>query len=366
MKDMNDVTEQGFLKEIGDVQSLKIDVPFASGIDVDKLIEGDKDPLFVTIEALNPQVSGNRNIWTEELIENVAAQILEKRPDAYQGHIKREHRGDVSPRAQTIWLGALVKHVAGKPRLFIKGYVLPYAKELKQYLKASKAAGKKVAVSVSGQAFQKWNSLKKAYNMLSFDLESIDWARPSSEGVAGLGFLGLASEMKKGDSIMERTELLRSVTVSEMKDNCPTIVQEIADEAVAETKKTVISEMQKDIDTANEKVGEYNSLLPDSVEDKPKVIKEMLASHESLMESYLDGALEKRVKSSSVRSIIRKQVVSEMVNEMRTKELVDKSIDKVMESEEVKGIVKEMQSQTVINPGVDNRHSDTGSRFIKK
>jgi hypothetical protein len=68
---------------------------------------------------------------------------------------------------------------------------------LKQYLKAAKASGKRVAVSVYGQAEQIWDNVKKTYDIQKFDLESIDWARPGSEGVVGSGYLSVASEMKE-------------------------------------------------------------------------------------------------------------------------------------------------------------------------
>lgn len=363
---MEILKEKGIVQEMaGSESSLKIEVPLAKDVNVEELIKGDKDPLFVTVEAMNPQVSKNRRIWNESIINNVAEQILAKRPDAYQGHLKESDRASVTPTAMTIWLGATVKKVSGKSRLFIKGYVLPYAKELRQYLKAAKATGKKVAVSVYGQAEQKWNDVKKAYDVLKFDLESIDWARPGSEGVLGTGYLGLASEMK-GEDIMDREEVLKSVTVSEMEENNPKLVKSIKDSAVKETKESVVSEMEGKINTIQEMVNAYEEALPEGVEKKPEVVKEMVESHSSLVESYLDSVLEKKVTSSPVRSIVKKQIVSEMAGQFMTKELVDSTVDKTMQSEEVKGIIQEMKANVVINPAQDNRNEGNTPKFIKK
>lgn len=362
----NLVTEQGIVKEMtGDVKSLGIEVPFAEGVNIDELTKGDNDPLFVTVEALNPQISKNRRIWSESMIKDVANQIMSKRPDAYQGHIDEKDRQNVTPTAMTIWLGALVKDVEGKARLFIKGYVMPYAKELKQYLKAAKASGKKVAVSVYGQALQKWNSVKKAYDMLQFDLESIDWARPGGEGVPGTGFLQLASEMKKGD-VMDREEMLKSVTVSEMKENNVALYDKIFKDGEESGKKSIVKEMSAKLEDAENRVKGFENALPECVEKKPEVVSEMAKSHDNLIENYLDSALSSKKLADGVRSIVRKQVVSEMAGQFRTKELVDSSIEKVLGSEEIKSVVKEMASLKVVNPGEDNRNQEKKSRFINK
>jgi hypothetical protein len=112
------------------VNNLKIEVPFAQGVDIEKLIKGDKNPLFVTIEAVNDSVSKSKRRYTPEVIADIAKQINENKPDGYDGHLKDEDRAFVRPKSQTIWLGAIVKNIEGKARLFIKGYVFPYAKEL--------------------------------------------------------------------------------------------------------------------------------------------------------------------------------------------------------------------------------------------
>lgn len=358
------LTEKGIISEMS--SDVGVDVPFAIGVDIKELTKDDDDPLFVTVEALNPQISRNKRIWSEDIIKDVAKQILSKKPDAYKGHLKEADRDSASPTAQTIWLGATMKNMDGKLRLFIKGYVMPYAKELKQYLRAAKAAGKRVSVSVYGEALQKWNSVKKAYDMLQFNLESIDWARPGSEGVPGTGFLQLASEMSKGDEIMDREDVIKSVTVSEMKSINEGLYKEIRQEGEVDAKNAIVQEMQTKIDEAEAKAKEFSDALPEGVEKTPSVIQEMVSSHNSLLESYLGGQIESKVSSKGVRSIVNRQVVSEMAGQFRTKALVDAMLEKVLSSEEVKCIVQEMKSQVNMNPGEDNRHTVQGSRFIKK
>ena len=351
------IFEKGIIKEMnGDIESAKILVPMSDGVDISELVKGDKDPLFVTVEALNPQTSNNGRIWTEDMMHNVAEQIMSKKPDAYQGHLKEADRATSAPTAKTIWLGATVRQVSGKPRLFIKGYVLPYAQELKQYLKAAKASGKKVAVSVYGQAEQLWNKVKKAYDISKFDLESIDWARPGSEGVSGSGYLSIASEMK--GELMERKEIIQSVTLSEMTELNKGVVKEITDEVEEKSKKTV-SEMSDKLEKANDKIKAYGKITPE-------VVSEMSGSYDKLMSKYVEDSVASKVDSKSVQSVAVRQVIAEMEDNFRSKKLVDETIDKVVGSKEIKSIISEMaKNQTVINPGNDNRKQENERKYTK-
>jgi hypothetical protein len=357
---MEIIREKGLVKEMADNnKGFKIEVPFADGVNVKELTKGDKNPLFVTVEALNPTKSKNGRIWSESIIQDVASQINNKRPDAYQGHIKAEDQGFITPTSKTIWLGASIKNIAGKTRLFIKGYVLPYAKQLRQYLRAAKAAGKRVGVSVCGEALQKWNSVKQGYDIEQFNLESIDWTRSGAEGVPGMGYLGLASEMKKGENPMDKKEILEKTTISEMKEYNPELVKTFKDKV----RKSVVTEMEDKITKANEKTEQFANAIPESLERKPETITEMFNSHQALMSDYVDNQLKSRVETQSVRNVIRKEVISEMAGQFMTKELVDSSIDKVMKTDEIKSIVTEMNNLTTINPGEDNREESQEKQY---
>lgn len=343
----------GTLKEMAaSTLDLKIDVPFSPGVDIDLLTQGDTDPLFVVVEALNPQTSKNGRIWTVESLHNMSEQINQLKPDAYMGHLKDEDRSTVAPTSMTIWLGSKVIEIEGKPRLFIKGYVMPYATDLKAYLRAAKATGKKVAVSVYGQVEQKYNRLKKAYDIIKFKLESIDWARPGSEGVPGFGYLKLAKEME-GD-ILEKEEILKSATLSEMVAFNP----ELVDEAKAE----IMQEMETQKSLVKTLEDEKTALVSSSEETKA-TLAEMQKETNGLLASYIDSELESKVASASVRSIAKSQVMSEMADNM-SKTLVDETITKVIESPEIKSILAEMDKANVINPGIDNR-TKTSSKFTK-
>ncbi len=308
----------------------------------------DTDPMFVTIEVLNEGVSRNGRNWTRELISSVAEQVNAKKVDGYRGHLTEDERSHKSPDAETIWLGATAKEVDGKVRLFAKGYVLPYAKNLRSYLKSAKAAGKNVAVSVYGTARQAAKDAAGVISMANFNLESIDWARPGSEGVPNSGVFMITAEMnsevKEGET-MDKAEVLKAVSVSELKEANPEIVSEITND-VTSSFDAVVQEME-----------EIKALAGD---EPVKVIQEMRAQ---LTDLELDNELREKVQSPVARKVIKQLVVSEMASDSIVSELVDK----VLTSEEGKAVVKEtLDAAPQITPSIDRPAAVASRRFTVK
>lgn len=334
---------------------LSIDVPVAAGVDLAALTEGDEDPLFVTVEAMNPTTSRNGRVYTLEMMHEMARQINESKPDAYDGHLTDEERAHKTPTAQTLWIGAKVLEIAGVPRLFVKGYVLPYAKERKQYLRAKKATGKAATVSIYGQAEQVWDKVKKVWNILSFNLESIDWSRPGAEGVPVLGRMTLAKEMKGDD--MDREEVIKTATLQEMSEHNPDLLEE-AKQAGREEKETELKSEVEKLDTEKKALEE---VLPEGA--TPETVSEMVKEHQELVTSHLDTLLEKRIASKAARAVAKQSVLAEMAGQRFTKTLAEQSVDKVLETEEMKSIMAEMASPTPPITAEDNRSQDSGRKY---
>jgi hypothetical protein len=295
----------------------EVDVPFAAGVDIDKLTEDDPKPLFVTVEVANESISKNKRRYTKELLQDICRQINEKKPNAYSGHLKEEDRATANPEVQTIWLGAKVVSRKGKFAIIAKGYVLPTASSLRTYLKKALAAGKKATVSIYGTAVQKWNSVVKAYDISHFNLESIDWARHLSEGVAGAGLLSVASEMA---NMEDREDVLKSTTLSEMESVNPTLVSEFKDLG------------RKDVEA-------------------------------ELAEMVLDSELRNKVTNTKARTVLKPLVISEMKEQTKAEAM--RAVEVVLESEAGKTVVTEMTSSTRIAPVVDNRTTGKSTKFIK-
>lgn len=331
--------QYGFITEPATVMEMtadgvgEIDVPVEEGL-VAKLADGDKNPMFVTIEVINEGVSRNGRAYDKDTINSLAEQINSKKPDGYYGHLTDEERKTKFPEPQTIWIGAKVEEVGGKTRLFAKGYVLPEAKGLRSYLKKAKAAGKNIAVSVYGLAQVVKDTVRNVSLVKSMSLESIDWARPGSEGVLNMGMFSVTSEMTdkltadKGEEVMERQEVLKTATVEELKESNPAVITEMVAEAVSEKEtelNAIVTEMT-DVRTA---------LGLEEDKDAVETIKEMTGK---LSAMELDEQLRDKVESPTARKIIKQLVVSEMHDGVTTSE----AVDKVLGSETGQALVKEM------------------------
>lgn len=312
----------------------------------------DDEPVFVTIEVLNEGVSRNGRKWTKELIASVAEQINSKKVDGYRGHLTESERSHKAPEAETIWLGAAVKEVSGKHRLFAKGYVLPSAKHLRSYLRSAKVAGKNVAVSVYGTASRVVKDAAGALSFSDFNLESVDWARPGSEGVQTMGEFSVTAEMiddsNKEDNV-NREDAIKSAKASELKELNPDVVQEITDEArqafEAET-GSVVAEMT----SIKEIVGE----------EPVKTLAEMQAH---IRELELDQDLREKVQHPEARKFVRNLVVAEM--EQDTQTAVAEMVDKVLETEEAQTVIREqLETPPAIAPAID-RPTVEARRFTK-
>lgn len=348
------INSLGLVAEMGNSFESGIDVPLAAGINLEELTAGDKDPLFVTIDALSDTISGNKRRWTAAELHRVAEQVMSKKPDGYRGHLTVEERKSKAPDAVTIWIGAKVVNHQGKDRLFIKGYVMPKESKFKDYLRRAKTTGKNIAVSVYGQAMEKWNETIGAFDISNFNLESIDWARPGAEGVPNSGFLKLTTEMNEGDD-MDKTTILKATTVSEMQEHNPAVVQEIAENATAELQSTV-SEMTETLGLTDAK-------------DLPKVVSEMKERNSTLQtqvaHNEVDKILGNEVPNVAARSALRKMVVGEL-KEATEQTVIQETVQRVLDSDEGKALVGAFKKPVVTPGATDNRTQPSGKRFIKK
>ena len=374
---MKDIQERAYITTPATIAEMEmnstlIDVPFAPGVDVEALTKDDPDPLFVTVEVLNPQVSKNKNNWTIDMLHDVAKQINESRPNGYMGHLDEAEMHTKNPETVTIWLGAKVVETDSGPKLFAKGYVLPttLGTSFKTYLRKAKAAAKQVAVSVFGLADKKWNDIKKAYDIRSFDLESIDWARHGKEGIAGMSYYALASEMENNNNLnnpMDKIEVIKEMKVDDLKEHNPAIVQSIISEQ-ASSHQTVVSEMEQKIAKANENNEAMYSLVVEMEVDNllnaeslnngvKKIIKEMVMeeiTNDPTRPEGADGGSDEQVDAEGKKKAVK----------TAAKETASKAVKKVKDSEEGKALVKEMTA-SVRQPVNNNAPVEGSLKYTK-
>lgn len=329
-------------------------VPIAEGVDLDSLTANDEDPLFVTIDALKPGRSENKRNYSLSEIRKIAKQVLELKPNGYLGHLSEEEKATKYPDPVVIWIGATVAKYKGEDRLFIKGYVLPKHDKFRDYLKRALATGTNIAVSIFGQAFQKWNNETKGYDISEFDLESIDFARSGAEGMANAGFMQLTAEMNQQGDDMTREEVLQSVTVAEMKDINPGFVEQVENEATKGLKATV---------------SEMSSVLGvQETDDLKEAIAEMQSQNGELQHKVagyvVDRELGQGVPSVAAREMVKKTILSEMTD-YSSEEVVKSFVSEMLSSERVKAMVAQASPSLLVGGGEDNREQVKVSKWIK-
>ena len=317
---------------------------------VKKILARDNDPMFVTLQIAREGVSKNGRRYTAEVMQQIADQINGKHPDAYKGHLTDEERAHKTPDPETVWLGATVmKDKDGRTAVYAKGYVMPYAKRRRTILQTAADLGKNVAVSIFGTAKgAKYNREHKAYDIEGIDIESVDWARPGSEGIPNDGTLILASEMHDAknnnpqEDDMTREDVLKSATADELAAHNPDLVKEMADAAVADATAPLV------------KIGEMVGA------DKDNDAETKIAEMQSQLNGYqLSDALNKRVASRSARPVIKKLVLKEM----KSGESIDSTVERVLQTSQAQAIIKETTANTPVNPTNDAKSQPTARKF---
>lgn len=298
----------------------------------------DPSPLFVTMNIATEGVSKNGRHYSRETIQSMCDQINAEVTDGHNGHIKDEDRGTARPDPATLWLGARVVIKNNKAHLYAKGYVMPEEIKLRSYLRRAKAIGKNVAVSVFGKAEKAvYDASTKAYSLVNFTLQSVDWARSKSEGIPNDGTLILASEMvnESKEETMPREEVIKSLKAEELREHNPELVAEMETAAKADQEVSV-SEME----TITGMVGE-----------KPaEAIAEMQRENRELK---LDQELASKVRARSARPVLRQMVVAEMeAAEDKAHINVGEMVDTILAGDEGKAII---ESHVERAPKIDPR-----------
>lgn len=360
---MNKLVLQGRITEMS-AQAIK--VPTASGVDLEKLTEGDPDPMFVTLEVASATVSGNRNRYSEATLLNIAEQINETRPDAYLGHLDDKELATKYPDPQTMWIGASVEKIDGVARLFAKGYVYTDAK-VRSLLKKAVAAGKVMAVSIAGRANKKFDKVAKVYDIIDFKLDSIDWARPGTQGLNPLLTPFITQEMV--DTSMEIK--LQEATLEQLKELRPDLVEALKKELTptppANPEPTPAPAPTAEMVEVKNLLGlDENGSVKERVSEMVDENKTLVSEMKDLLTEHIDLAVGQKVTKPAVKAVIKEMVVNQVTD--WTKSGVDTAINNVLQSKSTTDLITEMTREMVVNPLEDPRNSGTSktNKFIKK
>lgn len=145
------------------------DVPFAPGVDAEGIRQDDPNPMFVTLPLVKVGgVSRNGLRWHRAAAERIVAQINDRKPEGYLGHVPPEKRATQFEFGKLRWVGAKLNEDDGT--VWAKAYVPRYAEDARDYFRLAKRTGAFVGTSVYG--------LKGDKGLEDMTLESVDLGHP--------------------------------------------------------------------------------------------------------------------------------------------------------------------------------------------
>jgi len=204
------------------------DVPFAKGVDVQALTEGDEAPVFVTLPiGLVNAKSGNKRLYDDKFVKELEKQVLANKPVGLFGHLSPQQRATEFPSEAVHWVGAMR---VGE-LLWGKGYVP--AGEPRERLKRYKATKTKIATSIDCIAEGVWDEKEQAYRMKADTLRlgQIDIAPADRAGIADLAAVphlttemlahdtsdgGTGDEYQENDT-MDKAQVIRELTADDAR-----------------------------------------------------------------------------------------------------------------------------------------------------
>lgn len=200
------------------------DIPFATGVDVESLTEGDSEPVFLTLPIGKANVvSGNKRYYDAKFVQALEAQVQANKPVGLMGHLSESARATEFPSEAVHWVGAKVS----EGLLWGKGYVPPG--DARSRIKRYRASGKKIATSIDAYIEGKWDPQLNAYRMDAdtLKLNQIDIAPADRAGVADLAAVphltkemavaGVAQATQEEEDPMDRLEIIREMTAEDAR-----------------------------------------------------------------------------------------------------------------------------------------------------
>ncbi len=314
------------------------DIPIAPNIDLEKLKEGDSDPLEVAVE-INSGLSSRKWNYLPDTVKKIVDQINEKTPNGFLGHQKPEDIDSEFPDIATHWIGALFRD--GKA--FVRGYIDPSMTKLKRLIKSNRV--KQVSIfGIPTLAKQNGETQVVDYQLLSLDWTPLDRNGMPTRVVA-------TSEMADLDLFNEFDSIAAQ---SSSKSGTP------GGETM--TKEEVIAAVKTMLAKGEMKSEEVKALVGDAEETvKVRDLAAKLKVEPEKLEGEIDRLLgieqsvAKEKHTQLVEKVLKEKIVDEtirgLVGEMLQTGIEDdekkiaSEIDKVLEKDVVKKALSELHTE---------------------
>lgn len=363
---------EGAIGEMGSAATispdLQVPIDFMSTVTAN-----DDDPMFVTVEVESGWSKSRRN-WKPEHLKKVVDKVNAHRMAGNLGHPlldPKSHERDF-PIPQVAWVVASMRESGGRSVAKFKGYVLKTA-QARELLKLGLIDG----VSIFGDSRMK--PVKDGYEVISFEPETIDFARKGKSGMQSriLALTGEEEPLKGGWNVEPRE--IASLTVDEIKTHAPLVHKAIVDEAL-EPINVKVGEMETTISTMKPEVdvlGEIKKLLKledgeNPVEKLANFITRVEETATSEIKAFVHELVTKKVKTERGQQLLRR-LIGEMestgfsfsseyegpLTDDLKKKITDDFTAKVDGDDEIKELVGEM-----VSSATDDRRGGSGGSAL--
>lgn len=283
-----------------------INVPVDPRINIQEITLDDQNPVFVNVEVLRTGISKtNRRKYNDEVVKQVNSMI--PGVQGYLGHPDPTKTSFEFRDPHCIFVGSMVQEMSGGiVRSVGKAYIYP-SSPLREWIPRSIAGGKPLTVSINGIGDITRDMVNNIIDVKSItELQSIDWANPGTEGMKTSTALSVVNEMQddqnSGGIKMERNEIIRSVTLAEMKAYNNEVVTAIIS-------GTSIAELQSINPNIVEQIKETGKIteMKLTVDGKESMVK---------LESVQEMMNQKEAKIAELTGEIQKAKIAEMKSEL--------------------------------------------------
>lgn len=316
---------------------------------MERIRDRDPSPEFVTVEVESGMSESKRN-WPGHILKKCVDVVNKRRPVGYKGHISEKDDHTAFPPVQTVWLGARFEERNGKTVAFFKGYNIP-GREIRDDLAFDAVSG----VSIRGDARMR-PAKGGGYDVVDFDLESIDWARKNREGMNGR-VLSVTSEMKEG--LQVTPDEIRALTPEDIKTHAPLIHKALVEEATTplETKVSEMTTAAAAVEPEITTLKQLRTLLgieegANPVETVTALLSKVEALGKADIKEFIRNTIAKKVKDEKQQKLVHRligemhtQFDGDLTDDLKSK--IESEIDaKIEGDEDIKEIVGEMRSDS--------------------
>jgi len=372
------------IAEMGGLADIGTDIPISQDR-LQRIKAKDDDPKFIVVE-IEQCFSQSKNEWPGDVIRSIAEQVNRKKPVGYKGHIPDDQDHTAFPPVHAVWLGAAVKEISGRVTARVKGYILPRS-ELRDEIEVEAVDG----VSVRGDCV-KTRRKEGGWKVLSFNLESIDFARKGRSGMPAR-IVSVTSEMKTEGGMVEAKDIA-AIDEQELRTHNPLLVKKIEGDATAPL-TTKVAEMEATVEDLQPKVDLFEEICQklgiqageNPVEKITALINHVEGAARERIQALVKQAIAKIAgKDEAAQKIVHRLVGEQIVTEFENftgddiEPKIDARVREIAEKDEtVKAVVSEMtfSGETHgggVHPGgrsrertEDERRSRTGGvKFSKR